>query len=144
MKYTDQFTQEQGDKPRGIPLTDSEGVELTPDTDAPAFYCLTAAGAETLKFYIDSDKIRYYSMVDINVTASASVTLAVALKWRVLGADKEKYAYSMALTGTQALQGMSTAYPLIEDVPPGTKAWIEVATGGAATVAVNVMGRYKV
>jgi hypothetical protein len=143
MKYTDEFKQEVGDKPRGIPLTDSGGTELTPDTDAPAFYKQTATGAETLKFYIDPDGRRNYSMIDINVTSSASVTLAVALKWRVLGADKEKYAYAMSLTGTQALGGVNTAYPLIEDVPPGTKAWIEVATGGAATVAVNVMGRYK-
>jgi hypothetical protein len=143
MKYTDEFKQEVGDKPRGIPLTDSDGNELTADTDAPAFYKQTATGAETLKFYIDPDGRRNYSMIDINVTSSASVTLAVALKWRVLGADKEKYAYAMSLTGTQALGGVNTAYPLIEDVPPGTKAWIEVATGGAATVAVNVMGRYK-
>jgi len=143
MKYTDEFKQEVGDKPRGIPLTDSGGTELTPDTDAPAFYVLEATGAETLKFYIDAEKLRYYSMLDVNVTADANVTLALSLKWRILGGDKEKYAYSMSLTGTQALNGCSTAYPLIEDVPPGTQAWIEVATGGAANVALNVMGRYK-
>ena len=129
--------------PRAIQLTDAAGTLLTPDTDADNFYVQTATGAETLSYYIDWEGERNYSMVDINVTASASVTLAVALKWRVLGADKEKYAYSMSLTGTQAVNGINTAYPLIEDVPPGTKAWIEVATGGAATVAVNVMGRYK-
>lgn len=143
MKYTDEFKQEVGDKPRGIPLTDSGGTELTPDTDAPAFYKQTATGAETLDFYIDHDGSRYLRLIGINVTASASVTLDVALKWKVLGAEKEKYAYSMSLTGTQALAGVSTAYPLIEDVPPGTIQVLEVATGGAATVAVNVMGRYK-
>jgi hypothetical protein len=131
------------DGPRAIKLTDSSGSPLEEDSDAGNFYVLTASGAETLEFFIDPDGRRNYSLIDVNVCANASVTLAVALKWRILGGDKEKYAYSMSLTGTQALNGCSTAYPLIEDVPPGTKAWIEVATGGAATVAVNVMGRYK-
>jgi len=142
MRYVDEFLRSSGG-PIGILLTDINGNELTPDTDAPAFYVLEATGAETLKFYIDVDAVRYYSMIDVNVTADASVTLDLALKWRVLGGDKEKYAYAMSLTGTQAVNGCSTAYPLIEDVPPGTKAWIEVATGGAANVALNVMGRYK-
>lgn len=143
MTRTEEFKQSQGDKPRGIPLTDNLGAALDADSDAPAFFTQVASGAETLDFYIDVDGLRYYSMIDVNVCANASVTLAVALKWYVQGAWKEKYAYSMSLTGTQALNGVNTAYPLIEDVPPGTKAKISVTTGGAATVAVNVMGRYK-
>lgn len=144
MKYTDNFEQGQGDAPRGMKLYDSAGdVLTTTDADAPAFYTLEATEAEALEFYIDPLGLKYYSIVDVNVSASAEVTLAVALQWYLQGAWKEKYAYSMSLTGTQALGGVSTAYPLVEDVPPGTKARIVVTTGGAATVAVNMMGRRK-
>jgi len=142
MKYTDEFKQEVGDKPRGIPLTNSEGTELTPDTDAPAFYKLTAAGAETLKFYTDWDGSRYVQLRNLNINASQSVTLDVAWKWLVDGREIEKFAYAMSLTGTQALTGCNTAYPWIEDVPPGTISWLEIATGGACDVVVNAMGRY--
>ena len=142
-KYTDDFKQPLNDRPRGIPLTDSNGTVLTFDSDAPGFYEQTTSGAETVYFYIDALADMYYVITDINVTANASETLAVALQVYVLGAWKEKYAYTMSLTGTQALGGMNTAYPLIEDMPPGTKCRLAVTTGGTATVAVNVMGRYK-
>lgn len=142
MKHVDEFKQPNGNTPRGIPLTDAEGTVLTQDTDAPAFYKQAASGAETLSFFVDPDGSRYVRINDINVTADTEVALTVALKWKVLGANKEKYAYAMSLTGAQALGGINTAYPLIEDVPPGTIQVIEVATAGACTVAVNVMGRY--
>lgn len=141
MSYTDEFRRTSGG-PKAVPLTASDGTALTPDTDAPAFFTLAAAEAATLKFYVDHDGSRNIRINDINVTADDEVACTVALKWRVLGADKEKYAYAMSLTGTQAVGGANTAYPLIEDVPPGTIQWIEVATAGACTVAVNVMGRY--
>jgi hypothetical protein len=49
----------------------------------------------------------------------------------------------MELTGTQILDGVSTDYPLLEDVPPGTKTRISVTTAGAVTIACNVMARYQ-
>ncbi len=49
----------------------------------------------------------------------------------------------MELTGTQIYEGVSTDYPLVEDIPPGTKSRIEVITEGALTIACNVMARYQ-
>ena len=138
---------EASDGPMPIRLTDGSGdwngAGLpTPVTDAPSFFKLTAAGAETIYFYLDYNGYKHYRLININVKADTSVTLAVALQWLVDETWGEKYAYSMSLTGTQALGGVTTAYPFFEDVPPGTKVRLAITTGGACDVSVNAMGRY--
>ena len=135
--------------PRAIRLTDVAGLYNATgkptqiSATRPSFFTLTASGAETLKFYTDYNGLRHFMLTDINISASAAVTLAVRWMWdEGDGVPREKYAYSMSLNGTQALGGVSTGYPWIEDVPPGVISWIEVDTGGACTVKANAMGRY--
>lgn len=135
--------------PMAIRLTDVSGLYNATDkptqisTSKPSFFKLTASGAETLKFYTDHNGTKHFMLTNINIGASTAVTLAVRWMWDYGdGVSREKYSYSMSLTGTQALGGVSTAYPWIEDVPPGVISWIEVDTGGAGIVFVNAMGRY--
>lgn len=138
---------ESSDGPTGVRLTSSTGTYNTTGaptavSDAVNFFKLTATGAETLYFYTDWDGTKHFRLININVKASASVTLTVSWQWYVNGTWGEKSAYAMSLTGTQALTGVTTAYPFLEDVPPGTKSRIAVTTGGACDVSVNAMGRY--
>lgn len=129
--------------PTSIRITDEDGVELTTDSDMPGLYVLEAEGAGTLDFYIDHDGSKNLSLININLTADAEVALQARLMWYAMGEWKTKFAYSMTLTGIQAVGGMSTAYPLVEDVPPGTKVLFEVTTAGACNVGVNATGRYQ-
>lgn len=129
--------------PRAVRLTDVNGVELTRVSDNVSFYKLVATGAQTLKFYSDHNGSKHFSLKSVNLKASQAVALTVAWKWRINGADGEKFAYAMSLTGTQALSGVNTDYPFIEDVPPNTISWFEITTAGACEVALNMMGREK-
>jgi len=128
--------------PMAVQLTNVSGTKLTQSTDAPSFFKITATGAEILKFYLDWDGEKHFRLTNLNIKASASVTLDVDWVWIVDGDEVTKPAYSMSLTGTQASTNCSTAYPFIEDMPPGTVSYIKITTGGAATVSVNAMGRY--
>lgn len=135
--------------PMAIRLTDVSGLynatgKPTQISAArPSFFKLSATGAETLKFYTDYNGSKHFMLTDTNIAASEEVTLAVRWMWDIGdGIPREKFAYTMSLNGTQAKNGVSTDYPWIEDVPPGTLSWIEVDTGGACDVSVNAMGRY--
>lgn len=140
--YTDEFTTSTTG-PRAIPLTNASGTELTKDSDAQAFYTQATTGAGTIYFYTDWAGNRYVSIKNINITGSASVACTLYWQWYVNGAWKTKSSYTMELTGTQILDGVSTDYPLVEDVPPGTKSRISVTTAGAVKVACNAMARYQ-
>ena len=142
VEYTSEFT-DPTDGPRAIPLTNSSGTALTADTDAAAFYVLASTGAETIYFYTDWNGTRYVSIKNINITGNASVGCTLEWEWYVQGAWKKKPSYTMELTGTQILSGVCTDYPLVEDIPPGTKSRISVTTAGAVTVACNAMARYQ-
>lgn len=128
--------------PRAIPLTNATGTELTKDNDARAFYVLASSGAETIYFYTDWNGLRYVSIKNINVTAATAVGCTLKWEWYVSGEWKEKPSYTMELTGSQVLSGVCTDYPLIEDVPHGTKSRIAITTTDTVTVAVNAMARY--
>lgn len=133
--------------PRAVMLTDEEGEELSPTPDNPSFYGQQIVSGGTVKFYTDHDGSKNFSLVNLNLKASAEVELTVAWKWTIRGDDGEKYAYSMSLTGTQAKNGVNTAYAWIEDIPPGTISYLEItraADGGdPCYVDVNVMWRYQ-
>lgn len=128
--------------PRAIPLTNATSTELTKDNDAQAFYVLASSGAETIYFYTDWNGSRYVSIKNINITANAAVGCTLKWEWYVSGEWKEKPSYTMELTGSQVLSGVCTDYPLIEDVPHGTKSRIAITTSDTVTVAVNAMARY--
>lgn len=128
--------------PRAVPLTTSTGDPLTASTDAPGFYTYEFSGAGTKTFYYDWNKTRYLRVMSVNVASSVSAAMTVYHCWRVLGAVKKLFAYTMELTAAQAYAGCNTDYPIVLDVPPGTIGWIEVHATAACTVSVNVMARY--
>lgn len=128
-------------KRRVIPLTTSAGVLLDYDTDMTSMQTLTATGAETLDFYLSWDGRLNIELVNIRVACDTSVVISYNLYYYALGAWKSIAPYATSLTGAQALAGISTSYPLVEDIVSGTKIKFSVVTAGACTVGVSANGR---
>lgn len=124
-----------------IILTNSTGTEIDHDTDMTSMQTLTATGAETLDFYLSWDGKLSIELVNIRVACDTSVVLSYNLYYYALGAWKSIAPYATSLTGAQALEGISTSYPLVEDIISGTKIKFSVVTAGACTVGVSANGR---
>lgn len=125
-----------------IILTNSTGtVELDHDKDMTSMQTLTATGAETLDFYLSWDGKLSIELVNIRVACDTSVVISYNLYYYALGAWKSISPYATTLTGAQALAGISTSYPLVEDIISGTKIKFSVVTAGACTVGVSANGR---
>lgn len=125
-----------------IPLTTSAGVAIPVDTDMTTMHVLEAAGAETLEWYLSWDKNLNTELINIRVASNASVAItSYDLYFYALGAWKSLSAYTTALTGSQALAGLSVSYPLSEDIVPGTKIKFAVTVAGACTIGVAANGR---
>lgn len=127
-----------------ITLTDSNGVELTPDNDMTSMYVqftLDPAGA-TFDWYLSWDGSLDMELVNIRVASNAAVAIpSYGLYYYALGAWKSVPAYATSLTGLQALAGMSTSYALTEDVMSGSKLKFSVTTEGPCSIGVQANGK---
>ena len=126
-----------------ITLTNSTGTELTPDTDMTSMYVQSTdeAGGATFDFYLSWNGQLNIELVNIRVAANAEIGLTYNLYYYALGAWKSIAPYASTLTGAQALAGISTSYPLVEDIISGTKVKFSVTSDGAGKVGVSANGR---
>lgn len=126
-----------------ITLTTIAGVEIPRDTEMTSMHVLEAAGAESLEWYLSWDKKLDTELVNIRVAVNAEVAItSYNLYFKALDGWKAIGAYTTALTGTQAHDGLSVAYPLSEDIVDGTLIKFVVAIAGACTVGVAANGRH--
>lgn len=126
-----------------IILTTNTGTEIPHDSDMTAMQVLRTSESlgATLDFYLSWDKQLDIELVNVRVTASESVGLTYNMYYWALNAWKSISPYDTELTGAQALASMSTAYPITEDIPSGTKIKLSVVTAGPCTVGVQANGR---
>lgn len=127
-----------------IALTTSDGTAIPTDTDMTTMHVLTTAEAlgATLEWYLSWDKTLDIELVNIRFAVSAEVAItSYNLYYFALNKWNKVDPYTGSLTGTQALAGMTTAYPLSEDVLAGAKLKYVIVTAGACTVGVAANGR---
>lgn len=127
-----------------VPLTDENGVVLTPDAQMSGMYKIAAPPAGlTQYFYIAVDAKFAGELIEIDYLVDAAVTLVVDLEMMALGAlnwqPMPAHTSSLAADGTS--QKLNSNFPLRQIVPYGTYCRVKAVVGGACNIGVRVISQ---